>query len=456
MASSFGPFSRPVRFAGARARGVTLTRLFGLAAIAVLVARAESARADDAPLEPEVRGIVTLGQAVDAALKRNPELAATSVDVGIRDALVLQAGLRPNPTVGVESEDVAGSGGRGAADTGQTTLTFSQPFELGGKRNKRRRAAELERDVVSWEVVVRRRALVADVQKAFAATLVAQERLTLIDNLLRIAEASVRSVGATVEAGAVSPVEKTRAEVSVSRARTSRLAAERELVAARSVLAASWGSPTANFERVAGRLEPIAKPSALQDLLPRVQTIPDLARVESELAQRHAALALERSQRIPDVTLQAGVRHYADPSDGALVLGFSVPLPLFDTNQGNILAASRAVTKARLEQNAAAITAETRARQAHAAMVAAFAQATALREQTIPQAERAYEGAKDAYTRGLFRYLEVLDAQRTLFELRAEHLAVLAIYYEAAAELSRWVDDPQEQTMQNVDGGQHD
>jgi cobalt-zinc-cadmium efflux system outer membrane protein len=79
-----------------------------------------------------------------------------------------------------------------------------------------------------------------------------------------------------------------------------------------------------------------------------------------------------------------------------------------------------------------------------------------LREQAIPQAEHAYEGARDAYSRGLFRYLEVLDAQRTLFELRAEYLAVLATYYEASAELSRWTGDSQRGSAQNADEGRHD
>jgi cobalt-zinc-cadmium efflux system outer membrane protein len=180
-----------------------------------------------------------------------------------------------------------------------------------------------------------------------------------------------------------------------------------------------------------------------------VETIPDLARADSTLAQRGAALALERSRRIPDVTVMAGGRHYAEGSDAALVVGFSVPIPLFDQNQGNILAATHAETKARLEREAATITVEMHARQAHAALQAAFEQVTALRERAIPQATRAYEGARDAYTRGLFRYLEVLDAQRTLFELRSEHLAALDAYYRAAADVARWVGDASETATGN-------
>jgi cobalt-zinc-cadmium efflux system outer membrane protein len=407
------------------------------------------------PLGPEPRGVVTVEQAIEAALKHNPEFVATQGNVGIRDALALQAGVRPNPTVGVEAEDVAGSGRRTGWDDGQTTLSLSQPLELGGKRLKRQRSVELERDVVSWEIEVRRRALVAEVRKAFTATLIAQERLALIDELVRIAEGSVRSVAATVEAGAVSPIERNRAEVSLSRARASRLAGGRELANARSVLASSWGGTSPLFERASGSLTPIARPPALETLLPNIQTGPDLARAETEVEQRQAALSFEQSRRIPDLTVMAGGRHYAEDGGGALVFGFSVPLPLFDRNQGNIFAASRALTQSRLEHAAVAVIAETRARQAYAAVEAAAEQAKILRDETIPQAERAYAGAKDAYTRGLFRYLEVLDAQRTLFELRAEYLAALAKYYDASAELSRWV-ERSETTKDTAHGGQHE
>lgn len=426
------------------------------AATAALLCLSYEVALGELPAVPDVQGNVTLAQAIAASLTRNPELAAASADVGIRDALITQAGLRPNPSVGVDVQDVGGSGERKGWESGQTTLSVSQPLELGGKRATRRRAAELERDVVYWEVEVRRRNLLAEVTKAFVATLVAQERLRVLDELVDIAEDSVRSVNATVEAGAVSPVERTRAEVQVSRAQAARLAAERELAVARSLLASSWGSAQATFNRVTGALEPLAKPQALETLLPHVPSIPDLTRLETELEQRRAAFALERARRIPDLTLTAGARHFADNGDGALVFGFSVPLPLFDNNRGNILAASRAVTKATLERRAGEISAETRARQAHAALVASFHQATVLRDRTIPEATRAYEGAKDAYIRGLFRYLEVLDAQRTLFEVRSDYLNVLASYYEASAELGRWVTEADDMKTHDIERGHHD
>ena len=67
---------------------------------------------------------------------------------------------------------------------------------------------------------------------------------------------------------------------------------------------------------------------------------------------------------------------------------------------------------------------------------------TALRDRIIPQAQAVSDGAADAYAKGLFRYLEVLDAQRTLFELRGQHLQALVAYHAAAADLERLTGTP--------------
>lgn len=417
----------------------------------------DAAAADEPlPQAPELRGDVTIARAIEASLQYNPDLAASRVDIGIREALTLQAGLRPNPTVDVQVEDIGGPGDRPAGEPSQTTWSLGQLFELGGKRALRRHAADLAREATARAIEVQGRELIAAVAQHFAGALLAQERLRLLEDLLRIAEGSVGTVEATVKAGAVSPVELSRAQVNFSRAQAARIAVQRELASARALLASDWGDPSPSFDRVVGRLEPIPAPPSLEALLPLIADIPDLARLEAELAQRRAALAVERSRRIPNLTLTAGPRQYGEDGGAGFVFGFSVPVPVFDNNRGNILAASREVTKARLEQQAGAVTAEARARQAHTALVGAFRQAAMLREQTIPDAERAYEGAKDAYTRGLFRFLEVLDAQRTLFELRSEHLNVLADYYAASAELNRWVNQGDQHDTSAMTEDDHD
>ncbi len=382
-------------------------------------------------------GVVTLGEALSAALAGNPELAAFSTEVRISEAHALQAGLRPNPEISTEVEDVGGSGDYAGWDSGQTTISLAQLLELGGKRAKRQRVAELQRDLADWDYQTRRVDVFAEVGQAFIGTLAAQERLSLADDFLRLATESARTVSATVRTGAVSRVEESRALAALGQARAQRAEIERALAGARITLAAAWGSAEPRFDSVRGDLGRIGPVAPVESLLAVAEHNPDLARWQAERAQRRAAVALEKARRIPDLTVAAGGRHYADNGDGAAVFGFAVPLPLFDRNQGNVLAAERTVVQTDQRQRAAVVAVHAALRSGHEALAAAFRQATELRDQVIPHAQRTHEGAVAAYTRGLFRYLEVLDAQRTLYEVRGHYIDALEQYHLAAVSVDR-------------------
>jgi cobalt-zinc-cadmium efflux system outer membrane protein len=381
--------------------------------------------------------VIGLRDALAAALLGNPDLAAFSREMRAQEARTLQAGLLPNPELVTEFEDFGGSGNRRAWESAQTTLSLSQLVELGGKRAKRRRAAALEQELSSWDYEARRLNVLADVTKAFVKVVELQERLALAAGLTELAERSLATVAATVRAGAVSPVEETRARVALSRSTLERIQLERDFDAARAALAATWGAQAVTFERVRGDLHIIAPPPELGALLSALPRNPDLARWATELDARKAALAVEEARRIPSIGVQLGGRHYADTEDGAVVAGFVVPLPLFDRNQGGILEAQRRLGKAQLERVAAETGVRAQLAATYHALDAAFERAETLERTTIPEAERLYRGAEDAYTKGLYRYLEVLDAQRTLFELRGERLQALAAYHTAAADLER-------------------
>jgi cobalt-zinc-cadmium efflux system outer membrane protein len=400
----------------------------------------------DAPALPEARpeptGVLTLERALREAVARSPALAAFSWELRARDAELLQARAFPNPEFGTEVEDFAGSGERRGFRGSQTTLSLAQLIELGGKRSKRTRLASLERDLSAWDYEAARLSVLTDTTKAFVATLALQERLVLAAELLQVAEESERTVRAAVRAGVTSPVETSRAAVAVQGAAITRAKLDRELAAARAILAASWGGRSVDFDRVAGDLGAISPPPAFETLAEALSENPDLARWRTELAQRKAAVASERAQRIPDLAVGVGPRYYADDSSAGMVAAFSVPLPLFNRNRGGILQAEYRLKRAANEQAAAVVAAQAQLRVAYEALAAAQAEVEALRRRALPEAEAAYAGAVQAYQTGLFRYVEVLDAQRTLFELKTEEIAALGSYHDAAADLERLTGTP--------------
>jgi cobalt-zinc-cadmium efflux system outer membrane protein len=383
-----------------------------------------------------------LRDALAAALLANPELAATSWEVRAREAANLQAGALPNPALGVSVEDLGDLGRRSQfASPNQTTVTLSQLVELGGKRAERLRLAGLERDLARWDYETRRATVLAETTKRFVAILATGQRLVLAGELVVTAEESARSVAAAVRAGAFSPVEEQRARLAAARARLDRSQLERELEASRLALAATWGGQRAVFSQAVGDLETVAEPPPFDAAVAGIDRNPDLARWSSEIPAREAEIDLEKSRRIPDVTMAGGFRRFDDGASAFVVEG-SIPLPLFNRNEGAILAAQNRLARARAEQEALRVGTLAALGNAYQALLAAHGQVRAIAREVLPQARSAYEGSLDGFRKGLFRAIEVLDAQRALFEVRSQYLQALAAYHTAATDVERLAGAP--------------
>jgi cobalt-zinc-cadmium efflux system outer membrane protein len=390
-------------------------------------------------------GVLRLPQAQALALMQNPDLAAFAWEVRAGEARTLQAGLPPNPGVGVEVENVAGSGDFQGVDGAEVTVGLSQVIELAGKRRKRTHVAALERDLAAWDYETARLDVLTQVAQAFADVLRVQERLAVDADLVRLAEQIYRIVAERVKAGKVSPLEATRARVALATSRIARQRVQRELTAAKDRLAATWGGTRATFERVTGDLETLNPIPSAAVVAQRIVQNPDIARWATAMARRQAAVTLAEANRTPDPTLGAGVRYFnnVDEADAhALLLAVSVPLPVFDRNQGNILEARYQLARTEVERRAAAVRVQTALAETHAALSAAFSEASTLRDEVLPGAQQAFDAAREGYRQGKFQFLEVLDAQRTLFEARGQYVEALSTYHKAVAALERLIGEP--------------
>lgn len=395
-----------------------------------------------APGRPAPVGPIVLADALAAALEGSPALASTAYEIRRREALAVQAGLLPNPTLSLDVEDFIGPSQRKSLGFQQTTLSLAQLVELGGKRGARRRLADRERDVATWDFETQRVAVLTDTTKAFLLVLMLQERQLLLQDLERLAGEMLRSVASTVRAGAVSPVEEDRAHVNLDRVRLDAGQVENDLATARALLAAGWGQPQATFEVAIGDLWATPASPDADALSAAAQESPELARWNAEIAQREAALSVERAARVPSVELSLAGRHHELGNRGGVVAGLSIPIPLFDQNQGNILAARQDLVRAHADQRRADASVRSALVASHQSFIVANRQVTKLRDEIIPRATRVFDKTREGYATGLFRYVEVLDAQRTLFDATRELLdAVLDLHF-AATDLERLTGTP--------------
>jgi cobalt-zinc-cadmium efflux system outer membrane protein len=402
----------------------------------------ETPEGSPSPAWSEPSGTLRLGEALALALECNPELAAFSWRVRATEARRLQAGLRPNPEAALTLEDVAGSGAFSGVGEAQTTLQLSQLVEIGGKRARRMREAELSRDVAGWDYEAKRLDVFVDTARAFVDVLGSQTQLALAGDAVQLARHVVKTAATRVEAGSASLVEMTKAKVAFASAEIEQAQLRRALEVARKRLAAMWGSTVPSFTEARGDIDAIKPVPSIEVLRERLARNPDLVRWTSEIKQRQAVVELEQSQAIPNVTASAGYRRLSGPEDNALVFGFSVPLPLLNRNQGAILEAQRLVAEGREAQRAAHVRVAMTLAESHEALATAYEQINAFRNNVLPGAEGAFEILNQGYREGRFTYLDVLDAQRTLIAARAQHVRALMDYHKSVAALERVIGEP--------------
>lgn len=388
-----------------------------------------------APPPPDPSGSLTLRDAIASALLGNPELARFGYDVRAAEARVVQAGLWENPELDIEIENFAGSGGFDGTDAAEVTLMLSQTFPLGGDIERRQELARLHGQLAGWDYEATRVALLAEVTQRYVDVLVAQQRIDLAQESLDLAVQIANSIDRRVEAGDAPAVERSRAAVPVATARIELDRAMRDLETTHVRLALTWGSSTPQFEEVQGDLEQVMPIPAASELTVLISQNPEVARWAVEIASRQAEVELTRAEAKPDLTAGLGYRWFNESDDNALVAGFSIPFPVFDRRQGDILAARFGVASAHNQQQAIELKVTAALASTYARLVNAHDEAVALRDHAIPPSEAAYRDIRQAYDGGNLGYLDVLDAERTLIDLRRKYLDALAEYHSAAAEL---------------------
>jgi cobalt-zinc-cadmium efflux system outer membrane protein len=377
-------------------------------------------------------------------LAGNPDLAAAAEAVRAREGDARQASLWPNPELVGEAENFAGTGDRENFESAEYTVSLSQPIDVSGKIRRRATAADYERRIAGWDYETTRLDLTTSTRKIFADLLAAQRKVGLTYELARLADSLAAAVEARVRAGKVSPVEGTRIDVVKSAARAEALRAEQELSTAQAALSALWGEAGAPVSRAEEDPPPAAElppPEVLERLL---SGAPEAARWSDEIALREAELGLARASALPDITASVGARRFADNDDYAFIAGLAVPLPVIDRNQGAIAAATSRRTEA--ERRRAAFLARQRAefRAAYDAVQRAEISLRSLDGRIIPAAQSVFSATTTGYQAGKFSLIDLLDAQRTLFEAQIQGVEARSERTKALADLERLIARPVE------------
>ena len=373
---------------------------------------------------------LSLAKAIELALEGNPEVAAAKRQWEATEGQVLQGRSRPNPELAYSLEDTR-------SKTRTQSWQLNLPVELGGKRAARTKAAEKTREQAQAQLAELQATVRANVAAAYFDVLTAQERLVLARDSAALAKSSTDTVSKRVAAGKVSPVEESKARVAEAGVRVELAQAASEQRNALSRLFALLGRIDAPYTVLEGKAENLPSVPSLADLQPLISSAPGVVLARIEVDRRKALTALEQSKRVPDVTVSVGMQRSNETQRNVLLFGVSVPLPIFDRNQGNLLEALKLEDKARDELQAATVRLHSEVAQAQERLSTITAEVQSLQQDVLPGAKSAYDAATIGFENGKFNFLEVLDAQRTYFTAKSQYLKALGEAHRAAADIDR-------------------
>jgi outer membrane protein, heavy metal efflux system len=383
---------------------------------------------------------ITIEQAVQEALQNNPGLLAERLGIPVAEAAVITARLRPNPVVSASSDhlDWLGTGFNevnGAGPT-ETALRVDLPFERGHKREYRIDTASFGKRIAEAKIADSIRRLRLDVTLACIDVIEAKARLDLANDNLKALQGVVQLNETRLQGGAIPPIELTRSRVAMLQFRSNVKTAELALTTARIRLQTLLGrSPNGAPVDISDPLKapvPDAVPSLEQMEARAVTTRPDLQAARLDQARSQAELRLQLAQGKVDYTAGAEYRRQQGVNGTGNSVGFffSVPLPVFNRNQGEIarVTSEEVQLQKQIESLQSQVSGEVAG--AYREYETARTLIGDIEKDLLGLSQEARTTTTYVYQAGAGSLLDVLDAQRAFNE-------TMSTYYDAQADYRR-------------------
>jgi outer membrane protein, heavy metal efflux system len=377
---------------------------------------------------------LTYEQALELAAARNLNVEAARRQRAIRESAIRVARQIPNPDVSLELTQ----------DTPHQAVNFDVPVELGGKRGRRIELAQAELALADLDLRTELRAMRRDLRQTFYTLVAADERVRLAEGLVEIARRVRDAAQSRFEAGAAPRLEVLQADLGVARAEADVELARATRVAAQATLNAVLNQPPRQTLTIAGSLSDHVGPVSYEQALMAATTANvDLLGLDRQIDIEARRLELLRAERTPTPVFSAGALFNSpgEFSSGARV-GVSVGVPIFSRNQGEIAASIATTAQLRTKRDAVRRTVENDVYGILARIDAERRQVDAYEQRLVPTATNLQELAEESYRAGRSSVLALLDAQRSLRDLRREALQAELDLQLAFAELEEVVGAP--------------
>jgi cobalt-zinc-cadmium efflux system outer membrane protein len=413
-----------------------------LACLIAVVARTSNCRGEDPPglrfpaqpAENVLPQALSLADLEQMALAQNPTLVQASAQVSISRGQALQAGLRPNPTIGYVADQIGIAGTAGELQG----MFIEQEIVTGHKLQLSRAKFMQETREAELQIMAQRYRVLHGVRIAYYNVLAQQRRQQIRKELERNSADVAKTLGELINVGQANRSDLLQAQIEFQRAKANFQRIESQLRGSWEELAAVVGNPDLQQASLAGELDfgdatPLNRKDALANLL---ACSPELRVAEAEVARDRIAVQRECIEPIPNVNVRAETGYNFENRDTVAGVEIGVRLPVFDKNQGTIIQARAELMRAQAEVTRVELMLRRRFAQSFAEYESAMSLAKSYHDEILPNAKKAYQLYSESFQQRRAAWPQVLDAQRQYYQLSDDYLDNLLIARQTEAKFA--------------------
>jgi cobalt-zinc-cadmium efflux system outer membrane protein len=360
---------------------------------------------------------LALETVLNLVAQANPGLKANRKQVEAMVGLVNQAGLRPNPELEIEFEEVGWDApGFNESEIG---IVLSQEFELWGKRKKRKKLAKSELAATEFETIVSGFELRVRTMENFYTLVHAQRQVVLALQANEIAEAIASTTRTRIEKGAGLSAELLLAELEHEQTKLELARVNSQLHIAKRNLAAMYKGDGLKLIVAEPKLDKsiIFRITGLQ---PFVENNREVAVLEHESKILKSQLAVEKSEAKPNLTFSGGIKRLQADETNSFIFALGIPLSLFNRNQGTVYSLRTQSEAIQLAKEQAQLNAEAEFLSLEQKLSQLLSRHNSMDTLLLPLSEKAYRSLNNAYKLGRIPYSTLLESERSLVDLRFE------------------------------------
>ena len=374
---------------------------------------------------------LTLGDLEQIARQHNPTLVQGRMAVRAARGRCLQAGLYPNPAIGYAGGDMGLEG-----TSGQQGAFIVQEIVTADKLRLARNVAGHAVEEALHLLEAQQQRVMNAVRAGYYEVLIAEKMIHLNNELVRIGNEAADVTARLREAQEVSQAEVLQSSIEAERAKLSLFEAKNRHKIAWRQLAAVLGKPQMPAAQLIGDVDQELPVLTWDETLVRLMSqSPELARARAAVQRAQCEVALQRAERRPNIEVEVGAKYDETDYNTLADVSVSIPLKIFDRNQGNILSAQAELVAAQREVDRVELELQNRFAEAFEAYYNAQEQVRVFRGKILPSARASLDLVATGYREGEFAYLSLLTAQLTFFNANLEYLAGLQALWARTVEL---------------------